>query len=417
MFKLLAFSMPVLLATPSASANENMVRVAVEKNARIVTVSSTTALSASCDAEDDLHFVDGARLLTAQPARGGMMINGHATACQTVVVKSDGVIRFGAKEYPGSLVFARNAAGISVVNHVDMEDYVAGVIMAEMGPNWPLEALKAQAVASRTFARYQMERTGGQPYDLDNTVRSQVYAGAAGAWMERVKEAVESTKGIIAVYEGAPAGTFYHSSAGGRTESPGDVWGRRTVPYLTSQPALFEEGSPHHRWRLRMSHKEISDQLKKAGIGAGQVVSIETVSHTSSGRVGRLRLVCGPNKKKVEMRGEYFRKIIGDRRLPSTKFNVSKDSRGFTFTGQGYGHGVGMSQWSARGLAERGRGYEEIIQAFYPGVTLEPSFKEPLRMEEQAPSSQPSIEPEKEATVASNEAQTGESRIPEPIAD
>jgi stage II sporulation protein D len=280
-----------------------------------------------------------------------------------------------------------------------------------------LEALKAQAVASRTFAKYQMERNGGQLYDLDNTVRSQVYAGSAGVGTERVKEAVESTRGIIAVYDGAPAGTFYHSSAGGRTENPGDVWGRRVIPYLVSQPALFEDGSPHYSWRLRMSHKEISHQLKKAGISAGTVVAIETVSYTSSGRVGRLRLLCGPNKKKMEMRGEYFRKIIGDRRLPSTKFKVSKDSRGnFTFAGQGYGHGVGMSQWSARGLAERGRGYEEILQAFYPGVALEPIFKEPSPMEEQIPSPEPS-EPVKEETLAVNTSQPGESRFPDPIAD
>jgi stage II sporulation protein D len=316
-----------------------------------------------------LPGVEEAKLVAAQAAKDGMVINGHAADCHTVLMESSEAIRIGSKEYPGAMILTRDGFGITAVNHVDMEDYVASVISSEMGPNWPLEALKAQAVASRTFAMYQMERNAGELYDMDNTVRSQVYHGHAGS--DRVLEAVEATRGLIAIYDGAPAGTFYHSSSGGRTENPGEVWGKERLPYLASKPALFEEISPHFNWRLRLSAGEIRDKLKKAGFGAGPVISIEPVYHTSSGRVGKIRIIVGPNKRKVDLRGEYFRKIIGDVRLPSTKFRVAKDSSGaFTFIGQGYGHGVGMSQWSARGLANHGRGFEEIIQAFYPGVKI-----------------------------------------------
>lgn len=370
-FRLLVAAMMAVLVVTPASAGGNAVRIAVEKGLSHVSASSASPMTVRFEPEGCLPGVEEIKLVTVRAAKGGMLINGHATDCHTALMESSEAIRIGDKEFPGLMILTRTGSGITAVNHVDMEDYVASVISSEMGPNWPLEALKAQAVASRTFAMYQMARSAGASYDMDNTVRSQVYHGSVGS--DRVLEAVDATRGLIAIYDGAPAGTFYHSSSGGRTENPREVWGRERLPYLASKPALFEERSPHFNWRLRMSAGEIKNQLKKAGVGAGSVISIETVSHTSSGRVGKIRITFGPNRRKVDLRGEYFRKVIGDVRLPSTKFRVGKDSSGaFTFIGQGYGHGVGMSQWSARGLANHGRGYEEIIQAFYPGVTISP---------------------------------------------
>lgn len=373
--RLLAVAMMAALVWTPASAGGNTVRIAVDKGMKQVSASSVSPMTVRFEPDGCLPGAESLKLVTAQATHGGMVINGHSTDCHTLLMESAEAIRIGSKEYPGVMILTRDGSGITAVNHVDMEDYIASVISSEMGPNWPLEALKAQAVASRTFAMYQMDRSAGALYDMDNTVRSQVYHGHTGS--DRALEAVEATRGLIAIYDGAPAGTFYHSSSGGRTENPREVWGKERLPYLASKPALFEERSPHHNWRLRLSAAEIGNKFKKAGIGAGPVISIEPVSHTSSGRVGRLRLTFGPNKRKVDLRGEYFRKIIGDTRLPSTKFRVAKDSSGgYTFIGQGYGHGVGMSQWSARGLADRGRGYEEIIQAFYPGVKIAQSGKQ-----------------------------------------
>lgn len=368
-FRFFVAAIVTTLAVTPSSASANTVRIAVDKGLKQVSASSSSPMTAKFEPEGCHPGVDGAKLVTTRLTHAGMDVNGHATTCRTVLMESAEAIRIGAREYPGAMILARDGSGITAINHVDMEDYIASVITSEMGSNWPLEALKAQAVASRTFAMYQMERNSEALYDMENTVRSQVYRGQYEG--DRVKEAVESTRGLIAVYDGAPAGTFYHSSSGGRTENPREVWGRERLPYLASKPALFEERSPHFNWRLRLSATEIRDKLKKAGFTTGSVISIEPVSFTSSGRVGRLRIILGPNKRKVDLRGEYFRKIIGDTRLPSTKFRVAKDSSGaFTFIGQGYGHGVGMSQWSARGLADRGRGFEEIIQAFYPGVKI-----------------------------------------------
>lgn len=416
MFRLLTAALTAALLAAPASASGNAVRVAVGKGLRQVSASSGSPMTVKFEPDGCFTGVDGVKLVTAQTAQDGMIVNGHATTCRTALMESAEAIRIGAREYPGAMILARDGSGITAVNHVDMEDYVASVISSEMGPNWPIEALKAQAVASRTFAMYQMERNGGALYDVDNTVRSQVYLGHSGG--ERPKEAVEATRGLIAVYGGAPAGTFYHSSSGGRTENPKEVWGRESLPYLASRPAFFEERSPHFNWRLRLSAGEIRERLKKAGVGAGPVISIEPVSFTSSGRVGRLQLVLGPNKRKVEIRGEYFRKIIGDTRLPSTKFRVGRDKGGmFTFTGQGYGHGVGMSQWSARGLAEHGKGFEEIIQAFYTGVTIAP-FARASAPGEPVNAPEPAVETDKkDEPLAETAMRTGESRLPDSILD
>lgn len=368
--RLFCAAMLTAIGAAPASAGENLVRIAVEKGLSHVSASSSM-MAVRFEPDGCMPGVEEAKRISARLLRDKMVINGVATSCHTVLMESPETIRIGAKEYPGLMALTRSGHGLTAVNLVDMEDYVASVISSEMGPDWPLEALKAQAVASRTFAIYQMQRNSGSLYDMDNTVRSQVYRGRPGG--DRAREAVEATRGLIAVYDGAPAGTFYHSSSGGRTENPREVWGRERIPYLASKPALFEENSPHFNWRLRLSAAEIRDKLKKAGIGAGPVTSVEPVSYTTSGRVARIRITFGAGKRKVDLRGEAFRRIIGDVRLPSTKFKVAKDSGGaFTFVGQGYGHGVGMSQWSARGLADRGHGFEEIIQAFYPGVEISP---------------------------------------------
>jgi stage II sporulation protein D len=413
---LAASMMAAFVVTPS-SANGDTVRVAVEKGLHQVSASSGSPMTARFEPDGCLPGLEGVKLVTAQVEKDGMVVNGHATACWTALIESADAIRIGSREYPGLMVLARDGSGMTAINHVDMENYVASVISSEMGGAWPLEALKAQAVASRTFAMYQMERSGGSLYDMDNTVRSQVYLGHSGS--DRVKEAVEATSGLIAIYDGTPAGTFYHSSSGGRTENPREVWGKERLPYLASKPALFEERSPHFNWRLRMSAGEIRERLKKAGIGSdGPVISIEPVSLTSSGRVGKLRIVSGHNKRKVEIRGEYFRKIIGDVRLPSTKFRVARDKGGsFTFTGQGYGHGVGMSQWSARGLAEHGRGFEEIIQAFYTGVKIARFNREPAPVEPVYTPDPAREADNKDDTVAENVMRIGESRLPDSTLD
>jgi stage II sporulation protein D len=146
--------------------------------------------------------------------------------------------------YRGRLEIAVGGTFLRVVNLVKLEDYLQGVVAGEMPHSWPLEALKAQAVAARSYAL--ASRVKGKPFDLYSDVRSQIYRGVAGE-TARTSEAVRTTRGQVVLHGGKVATTFYFSTSGGRTASAADVFGT-AVPYLVSRPDPYDEASPHHRW-------------------------------------------------------------------------------------------------------------------------------------------------------------------------
>ncbi|MBI4665801.1 MAG: SpoIID/LytB domain-containing protein [Nitrospinae bacterium] len=360
-------------STPGAHAKT--IRVAVEKGLSSVTVHSEWPIKFMLGSENVILKTEGGTARVAVKP-GGFSIGGRLARDNEVTATSSGPIRVGSLRFHGEIQFVKDGHGrMMVVNHVDLEEYVAGVVAREMGGSWPEEALKAQAIAARTFALYQMERSGGRAYDLDNTYNSQVYGGQKGV-NQAVKEAVFATRGIIARYDGQTAGTFYHSSAGGRTEDLKEVWGGERRPYLVSRPALFEDRSPHRSWRRAIGAKEVAARLGRLGVRGGPVTAIDAISHTESGRVRRAKISLGSGKK-IIVSGETLRRILGETRILSTKFEVRRSKKGaFVFSGEGFGHGVGMSQWSARGMSENGATYDEIVQHFYPGVELTQIYEE-----------------------------------------
>ena len=346
------------------------VRVAVMKKVKAVTISSEWPVNVVNGRDGSPVAVAEARTMKVKYTKGGFSVNGKNISSGDLRFSTSGIIKAGGASYHGMIQVVKNhAGGAAVVNHVDMEDYVAGVISREMGPEWPLEALKAQAIASRTYAIMRMDRAADRIYDLDNTVASQVYHGTRGVG-SNVKEAVFSTSGMIAMYEGEPAYTFYHSSAGGMTEDLKYVWGRESRPYLTAQTAPYEDASRVNSWRVKLGAKEIQSRLAKAGFRIKQVNDVEVLSYTSSGRVKMVR-VTGAKGQKQDITAGNFRCAVGETKVRSTKFTIAAGKKGsFIFEGEGFGHAVGMSQWSARGMAEHGATSSEIIEHFYPGVYL-----------------------------------------------
>ncbi|MBI5816384.1 MAG: SpoIID/LytB domain-containing protein [Nitrospinae bacterium] len=362
-FTLAALAAAIFFAAPASATT---VRVAIAKNVNSLTVSSEWPLRV--DSGIDLGDT---KILKISCVKEGFKLNGKHVRGQSVMIASSGLIKAGLGSYHGAIQLMKNPGGGAVViNHVDMEDYIAGVVAMEMGRDWPAEALKAQAIASRTFALHHMDRREGRLYDLDNTVSSQVYKGVSGV-NQAVREAVFATGGLVAMFDGAPALTFYHSCAGGETEDLKYVWGRESRPYLTSQPAPFEDGAPEKNWRVRFSGKDIQARFAKYGVKAGPVSGVEILSRTSSGRARAVRVTYAGKHR--DMNAAAFRRIMGENRLRSTKFTVDSAKKGeFVFTGEGYGHAVGMSQWSARGMAEHGLSFDDIIGHFYPGVEITP---------------------------------------------
>lgn len=263
-----------------------------------------------------------------------------------------------------------------------LKEYVKGVVAAEMPAAFHPEALKAQAVAARTYAVRRMRSLGGAgcPAHPEADVCTDPAQGQAYATPEelrqrwgplgylyywpRIQEAVEATRGLILTYAGQPIDAVYHSTSGGRTEDAVAVWGR-WVPYLVSVPSPYEERSPRLEQTVELSLDELAARLGldparvRAAARAGRLV--EGVEASLSGRVLRLR-VAG-----AEMTGAEVRQKLG---LNSTLFRWEVRGDKVTFRVRGFGHGVGLSQYGANGLARRGADFRAILQHYYPGAEL-----------------------------------------------
>ncbi len=266
------------------------------------------------------------------------------------------------------VVEVREAKGaLIVVNELRLEDYIVGIINNEISSKWPLEAIKAQSVIARTYAIYQMEERKDNLFHLTGTYMDQVYTGA-GVEDRASFSAVKKTIGEVLVYKGQPALTLYHSNAGGVTEFARNVWGT-DKPYLKSVKSRYDKGAPNYRWELALSKVSLGEKLRRAGYDIGLPKKIQIREHTKTGRVVGLTIK-DKKGRMVEIKGEELRKILGYAILRSTLFKVSHSRRGYVFKGRGSGHGVGLSQWGAKGMAEAGAGYEKILRHYYAGTAI-----------------------------------------------
>ncbi|MBF0558326.1 MAG: SpoIID/LytB domain-containing protein [Nitrospirae bacterium] len=272
------------------------------------------------------------------------------------------VILSGVKYY-GDLQVWKGEKGIYVISEIALEDYVKGVVAAEVGGSWEIEALKAQAVASRTYALYQrlIAVTSNMRYHLTSNVMHQAYK--PGNISPNIVKAVEETKGQVLMYGGSPIVAFYHSTSVGMTEDPVDVFGK-TFPYLKSVETNCKL-SPYYLWVKRIPAAGIEKALDVPGLK-----DIVIDSYTASNRVRVFKLITETGE--VEVSGYDFRKNMGWDELPSTMItDITKDGDIYIFDGKGYGHGVGMCQWSALEMAKDGKSYKDILSTFYPGAAIE----------------------------------------------
>lgn len=263
--------------------------------------------------------------------------------------------------YSGEIEIWKGSEGYFLINVVNLEDYVKGVVTSEVGINWPEEALKAQAVVARTYAVAQIIRNRDRNfYDVTSSVFHQVYRQDEGA--EQIEKAVRETKGQILTYEGQPIMAFYHACSIGKTENPEEVFGKN-YPYLKSVE-VPSTPSPYTLWEKKISF----DTLKKA-LSIDKISDVKIKSYTSTGRVKELEFSDGKNKKTI--RATELRRILQWTAIPSTMINSVKiEEDGVVFEGYGFGHGVGMCQWCAFQMAHEGKNYKEILQYFYPGTEI-----------------------------------------------
>ena len=272
------------------------------------------------------------------------------------------------REYAGTLDALKLGDGIALVDELPLEEYLVGVLRAEAGERWPAEALRAQAIAARTYAAYQRQLNAGKPYHIIASTAHQQFAGrvpaTSPAW-----DAVRDTAGQVLRWEGDLFPAFYHTESGGFTEDPRTVFAARNMPGLTPVRCPFSAGSPHFYWSLDLRLADLSDVLRKNDVGVGTVTAIEVTERTATLRatVVTVRGATGV----VRLRGNDFRRMVGYDTLKSTLFAVVMEGDVAHFSGRGYGHGVGLCQWGARGMAEQGYTAKQILGFYYPGTTFD----------------------------------------------
>jgi stage II sporulation protein D len=324
-----------------------------------------------------------------EPAPRGFRVGGRTVAGGRLELVPGGDAAFRLRQkvngadrersYRGSLRIEKTSDGrLRAVNVVPAEAYVAGVVPNEMPTRWSVEALKAQAVAARSFALAERLVHRADAFDVFDSAQSQVYGGAdtetAKTW-----EATAATRGVVAVYRG-PGGarmllkTYYHSTCGGATCASEIAFGGTTPPPLRGVTCPYCRDSRMFEWKdVEISKREMTEALRASGVPS--LRTIDTITHLEiaqadpNGRAVTIRVVDTTGRSLRIDAGEW-RLMVGPRRLPSTWFTVRDGGDRFLLQGHGWGHGVGMCQWGAAYLAERGQTGEQILRFYYPGIEL-----------------------------------------------
>ena len=294
-----------------------------------------------------------------------------------VVKSSDGRgIWVGQKRYSGILNLLVLDSEILVINILGIEKYLSSVVGSEMPAKWPLEALKAQAIASRTYA---LKQKGNPIYDIDSTQKNQVYNGLESRTYKTAR-AVRSTRSLVLTYKNKLINALFHSSSGGMTENSQDVW-KNEYPYLSSVRD-FDRNNPKLQWKKKFS----SGELQKLFPEIGGIKKIEILNITNTGRVKNVKIfgkygsdqISGVDiRKRMNLKSTFMRfKFIEDKKYISDNDNSNIPiEKTLIVFGQGSGHGVGMSQWGARYMASKGQKAERILKHFYKGVRIKPFSK------------------------------------------
>lgn len=306
-----------------------------------------------------------AEVVRAVVAGSGVAIDGQVAA--GFRLSGAGPLRYAGRDYPSPLDIVRQGSGLAVVNEVPLEEYVTGVLIAEAGDRWPTEALRAQAIAARTYAAYHRRIAAGKPYHLVASTAHQQYAGLAPA-ASPARGAVLETAGQVLRLDGELFPAFYHTESGGYTEDPRTVFAARNMPALRPVVCPFSAGSPHYYWTLELSLAELTERLRRGGVDVGRVTGVEVAERTLSLRATAVTV--RGTRGAARLRGNDFRRLVGYDALKSTLFAVAVDGARASFAGRGYGHGVGLCQWGARGMAEQGYTAAQILEFYYPGAVL-----------------------------------------------
>jgi stage II sporulation protein D len=309
--------------------------------------------------------LSGAKSITLSIDSGNVAVNSIPVDKQIELVSS-AYMEVNGKKYRGSFITAVSDGSLMVINRVSLDEYLYGVLPSEVSPSWPKEALKAQAVAARSFALHGRMNSKSDMYDLDSDVSSQVYKGLS-VEHQSTNDAIDQTDNEVLSKDGKVIQAFFHSNSGGRTASSEEVWGGR-LDYLQPKDDPYCVNGQHYKWQLVIPREKLSATLRNNKLKTGELYDIKIMERTESGRVKTLKIYGSDGT--AEMKGKDFRAYVGNDALKSTNFTVEFNGGEFTFNGLGWGHGVGLSQEGGKGMAEEGRNYRDILRHFYNGIDI-----------------------------------------------
>lgn len=305
--------------------------------------------------------------LSVKALGAGKIQVGTLQASQTIILEpaAGTLLEWNKNSYSGKIYIIPAGNTFHLVEHTPLETYLYGVLPYEMSYSWPIEALKAQAVAARTYTLKTLENVKNKNFDVFSDVRSQMYKGG-GKQYASVKKAVDETRGEVLVYQDKLFFTYYHANCGGGTD---DVrsWnpGAQSIKPLSGASCKYDSHSKSHSWQMNVSHAKVETYAKSVGL-SGDLKSIKIVRKTDTGRATNLTIKTSKGTKTVPC--GKFRLATGIRSCKITKLSVRK--KDVYFEGKGYGHGIGMCQDGANGMASSGKNYKKILKNYYPGAEL-----------------------------------------------
>jgi len=347
----------------------NYVRVVILSDAQTLSLKINGPYEITASSGEPL---DRGRILitTVSTYKGGISLAGNFFKATRITIKVNDpdVITINDRMFRGQIQLVRNKdMTLTVINRVELEDYVKGILYHEASHYWPIEALKAQAIACRTYAIYQVQENKEKSFDVTSDIYSQIYGGKTSE-RYRTSKAVDETKGRILTYQGKVFPAYYSATCAGYTEDASMLWNINMVP-LKGVVCAFCKDSPHFNWHYVLSLNEIEEKLSRAFPRISKIKNIVIFNRDKSGRIIDLKIIT-PNKE-LKIPAKDFRNIIGPNIIRSTNFKVNVVQADAVFEGVGWGHGVGLCQWGAYFMAKQGRSAEEILKYYYPNTDVE----------------------------------------------
>lgn len=365
----------LLLAAWAAASD-----VAGKARVQVAIVRAAPSAVISTDGEADLLLPGGRKKplewkgeLGLKPREGGLRLAQTALPSETRLVPRRGAtIRVGSHEYRGPFILRLDPGQtVTVIEDVAIEDYLEGVLPHEMDPDWPLEALKAQAVVARTFTYANLGKFRREGFDLTNDTRSQVYKGLTSV-NENVRAAVRQTRGEVLGWKGKLLAVYYHACCGGQTTDASSPWGadkKDTPPPLRGVRDPWCKSSPHMKWTAYFAWDDLMNAADGVNPLPGPLKALKVGRKDLAGFV--LSFLATAGGSSVPLKANDLRARLGAGDLRSLKIRrIERRSKGLEFQGAGSGHGVGLCQWGARLQSEKGRNYEQILRFYFPGAEL-----------------------------------------------